>query len=208
MGIVTAGFRATLVAGVVHAGTANSTVRWLRSEDRRLLEDVIFSHFALRAQFNNILFVGCAWYTAHYSRFFKSRNYWTMDPDPGKKIFGAKQHVVDTLQQLDQYFSPGQLDLIVCNGVFGWGLDRLADCQAAFENCYTCLRDDGEFILGWNNVPDHAPIAVDQIDSLTKFQVRFFPPLAAWCYTAATSNRHTYNFYVKSGNPQQGLRAK
>ncbi|HVK06914.1 MAG TPA: hypothetical protein VM490_25835, partial [Armatimonadaceae bacterium] len=53
----------------------------LETEDRRLLEQVILPDLARRAELRRVLFVGCAWYTESYERFFPGREYWTLDLD-------------------------------------------------------------------------------------------------------------------------------
>jgi len=98
---------------------------YLLNEDRHVLEQVIFPYFLCRKQYQNVLFVGCHWYTKGYNRYFVERkNYWTIDIDPRKIKYGARQHVVDGMQNLTRHFHAGTLDLILCNGVFGWGLMR------------------------------------------------------------------------------------
>src|SRR5580704_14993940 len=52
----------------------------LETEDRRVLEQVVFKHFLGLTDTHRILFVGCDWYTKHYDRaFFRDRDYWTID---------------------------------------------------------------------------------------------------------------------------------
>src|SRR5882724_1053750 len=102
----------------------------LETEDRRVLEQIVIPDLLSDGSVRSVLFVGCDWYTRHYSRtLFSMVDYWTIEPDPARRKYGAKQHVVDVLQQLLQHFLPGKFDLIVCNGVFGYGLDARADCE-------------------------------------------------------------------------------
>src|SRR5262249_51488498 len=96
----------------------------LNTEDRRVLEQIIFPHFLNDQSFRSILFVGCDWYTRDYNNIFEAqKKYITLDPDLGKRKYGAKQHIPDKLQKLDRYFNSGSLDLILCNGVYGFGLN-------------------------------------------------------------------------------------
>lgn len=84
-----------------------------------------------------MLFVGCAWYAHRYERLLPGRDYWTIDPDPWKRRFGARRHVVAEFERLDAHVARGSFDLIVCNGVFGWGLDDRVDCERAFAPAST-----------------------------------------------------------------------
>src|SRR5258708_37559503 len=93
-------------------------------EDRRVLEEVIFLHYCRDPRVRTVLFVGCASYTAHYQdRYFASHDYWTLDAEPGQRRFGARQHVTARLETLTAHFPLGYFDLIICKGVYGWGLE-------------------------------------------------------------------------------------
>jgi hypothetical protein len=47
----------------------------LATEDRRVLENIIFPYLVSREDFRRVLFVGCDWYTASYVKVFSSRNF-------------------------------------------------------------------------------------------------------------------------------------
>ena len=169
----------------------------MRTPDREVLEHVILASYARRTDIRTVLFVGCDWYTRHYEQLFFGRAYWTMDPDPWKRRFGARRHLVAGLESLDQHFAPGSVDLIVCNGVFGWGLDNRADCEQAFLSCFDSLRESGHLVLGWNDLPERRPVPLESLASLGRFRPENFEALGGSRYLANPSNRHTYNFYAK-----------
>jgi hypothetical protein len=197
VGRVFTGLRQQAVSVVTRAAAVAGIPVRKRTSDRVVLEETILPYFAAKADVSDILFVGCDWYTAHYSKLFRGKNYWTIEPDPAKSVFGAKQHVVDSLENLGRYFTSGQFDLILCNGVYGFGLDSEVQCETAFNNCYVCLRNLGELVLGWNDTPDRTPVPLNQLQSLSKFHPSHFPPLATWRYRTDTPHRHVYDFYVK-----------
>jgi hypothetical protein len=171
------------------------------AEDRRLLEEVIFPHYAADARIRKIVFVGCESYTARYERdHFRGREYWTVDPDRTHSRHSGKRHLVARLEQLGQHFAPGTIDLIICNGVYGWGLDRLEDCEAALSQCHECLVDEGQLLLGWNDVPKWDPAPLSAVTSLSLFREYVFPPLGVSRYLTNTTYRHTYNFYRKTAS--------
>src|SRR6266852_4115017 len=90
---------------------------YLRNEDRSVLELIIFPYFLKKDEYKNVLFVGCHWYTRGYNKIFeKKKNFWTIEIKPSMKKYGAKQHIIDDLQNLSKHFKPGTLDLIFCNG--------------------------------------------------------------------------------------------
>lgn len=169
----------------------------MRTSDRETLEQVILPAYAARDDVKTVLFVGCAWYTRHYESLLPGRSYSTIDPDPWKRRFGSSRHIVAGLETLDAHIAPGSLDLIVCNGVFGWGLDERVDCERAFAACFDALRPKGELVIGWNDNAAHKPLELSSLTSLARFEPLSFAPLGASQYLANAHNRHTYNFYVK-----------
>jgi SAM-dependent methyltransferase len=170
----------------------------LNTEDRRVIEQEIFPYYRAAAGFKTVLFVGCNTYTSHYQRrYFQGADFRTIEPDPELRKFGASQHVVAPLEEVGRHFADGFFDLIICNGVFGWGLDRLAQCEAAFSQTHACLRDGGHLVFGWDDVPRRTPVALADMRSLARFRRFAFPPLGTWRYLTDTPYRHTFDFYQK-----------
>lgn len=165
--------------------------------DRVVLEGKILPWIAEQPQLKRVLFVGCEWYTRGYRRLFNEAGYWTIEIDPSKRRYGAKQHIVDSLANVGSHFAEGELDAIVCNGVFGWGLNDKDEVEKAFEGCRTRLREGGHFVLGWNDVPAHLPFPLEESEALGKFQAATFPPLGKSVYPTDSDLRHTFNFYRK-----------
>jgi SAM-dependent methyltransferase len=168
----------------------------LRTTDRLVLETTMFDCFRSCADIGSLLFVGCDWYTRHYERvYFSAKNYWTIDPAARARKFGARRHVVAPLEKLDQHVPPRYFDLIICNGVYGYGLDTREQCERAFDQCYRALSPGGQLVLGWDDIPQRRPTPLAEIESLRRFTRREFPPFGTWRYVTATPYRHTYDFY-------------
>lgn len=179
-------------------GLARTFGRFHLSHDRRVIEDIIFPYIGAKSELNKILFVGCDWYTKDYNNIFTDRDYWTIDIDPKKRRFGGRNHITDSLGNLGNYFSENYFDLILCNGVFLVGaMDDRNDIEISFNKCFECLRNDGTFIVGWNDTPDLRPFPLEECQSLKQFKPYIFPPLATSQYLTNTSYKHTYNFYIK-----------
>jgi hypothetical protein len=173
---------------------------YLRNEDRSVLEQVIFTYFLNMQQYRKVLFVGCHWYTKGYNRRFEeSTGYWTIDVDPSRRRYGGQKHIVDGVQNLRSHFSAGGLDLILCNGVFGWGLNAKQEVEQAFSACFDCLRIGGVLVIGWDDIEERRPFPLEQCSSLQAFVPMCFPPLGTACFRTDTMYRHTYNFYIKPG---------
>jgi SAM-dependent methyltransferase len=194
------GFAARVVGGRVSAylGKRLNIAVPMMTEDRRVLEKMIFAHYRSNPYIKTVLFVGCDWYTAHYRRrYFATHDYWTIDPDPTRRRFGAKQHVVGRLEELGRHFPSDLFNLIICNGVYGWGLNSVADCEAALSQCHSCLTDGGHLLLGWNDVPSRDPAPLAEVRGLSRFSEYPFPAFGASRYLTDTPLRHTYWFYQK-----------
>jgi SAM-dependent methyltransferase len=171
----------------------------LSTEDRRVLEQIIFPYFLALPRTHRVLFVGCDWYTKHYQRaFFAARDYWTLDVSPKARKFGGTQHIVDGVEQLGKHFAAESIDLIFCNGVYGFGLDAPDLCERAIEACWSSLREGGYFVFGWDDIPARTPVPLDAIAALKLFQRFPVETLGDWRYLTDTPYRHTYDFYRKS----------
>lgn len=170
---------------------------FLQNEDRRILEQVILPHFVGDRKCNDILFVGCAWYTQGYNAWFEEKNYCTIDVDPAVRKFGAKQHIVDGLQNISHHFPKDALDLIVCNGVFGWGLDDAADVELAIRGCHEILRHGGILVIGVDGVQERRPYALEKCAALSALEPYAFPPLQTSGYLTDTPYRHHFLFFRK-----------
>ncbi len=168
-----------------------------RTDDRLILESVILPYFIKRNEFNKVLFVGCDWYTRGYNKVFKKKKYHTMEIDQSKSKYGSANHIVDSLENIRRHFDENELDLIICNGVFGWGLNEKNEVEKAFQGCYESLRIGGSFILGWNDIQERRPFPLVECKNLKLFNPHVFPPLAVSQYLTDNPNRHYYNFYIK-----------
>jgi hypothetical protein len=115
--------------------------------------------------------------------------------------YGAKEHIVDKLENLATYFLPSTLDLIICNGVLGFGLNARADVEQAFDACFDSLSTGGVLLIGWNDIEERRPFGdLSDCKSLQRFAPFNFPPLHTAAYLTNTSYRHTYNFYLKDSS--------
>ncbi len=169
----------------------------LHTLDRDVLEKTILPYFAQDPQFQRILFIGCDWYTRAYSRLFAGKEYWTLEMKPSRRKFGAVLHITDRCQNTARYFDPSSLDVIVMNGVFGYGLNEREDVEQTLAGFHCCLRDQGIFVLGWNDVSSCRPMPLEDIEGLRRFEPYAFPPLGSAHYLTPTHNRHTFSFYRK-----------
>ena len=175
-----------------------------RSADRELLERQILPAFGRDPTITRVLFCGCAPYTSSYGAVFAGAEYWTVDPHPRHRRFGARHHLVGRLESLQQHNVPA-FDLIICNGVLGWGLSTPPQAEAAFLACYATLTAGGHLLLGWNDVKPRNRVRPEGVAALRQFDHtaygRFGPRIRV-----AGSHRHVFDFYRKSDSRLSGQR--
>ena len=95
-----------------------------RLPDRIYLECELIPAAALHG--GKVLFIGCRQYTKHYPALFRlhGAECWTIDIDPTVARWGApKRHVIGDIQDALDHWPPSTFDIIVLNGVFGFGLN-------------------------------------------------------------------------------------
>ena len=125
-----------------------------RSADRQYLEQEVLPALAGQADVHRVLFVGCARYTRHYEALFARAEYWTIDPVPRRRSLGCTPpYRRPAGAASDRHLPDAYFDLIVCNGVLGWGLDRRDDADAAFAACHAALRPGGTLVVGMERHP-------------------------------------------------------
>ncbi len=91
------------------------------------------------------------------------------------------------------------IDLIIYNGVVGWGTNDQEAIEESLKQCYLALRPEGILVFGWNDVPKRWPFqSLEECKSLQKFEPYYFEPLGTSQYlTPEIPLRHTFNFYKK-----------
>ncbi|MEM1109015.1 MAG: methyltransferase domain-containing protein [Planctomycetota bacterium] len=168
----------------------------LKEQDRIVLEQDVFPYLVGQEEFRRVLFVGCHWYTWHYNKVFEAKDYWTLEIDPARKRYGARQHIVDSVENVADYFGEGSLDAVLLLGVIGWGLDDPEVADRAVAGIGRCLRPGGAFVIGWDDVAEHRPFPIESLNSLTQFDPWVFPPLDTPRFVCEQQDlRHTLDFY-------------
>jgi len=173
-----------------------------RALDRRLLDEIILPHLAANDRFARVLFVGCDWYTEHVEDLFVSRGrtYATIEVDPRRARHGAGTHFVAPLGDLSRHAAPGAFDLIVCNGVIGWGLDEPREIERSLDACAVALAPAGVLLLGWDDVPEKLPMPIASIRALGSLRPAIPEGFDAAVIPTGTYTRHTFGFWEKPGD--------
>jgi hypothetical protein len=171
----------------------------LHTDARLTLERRILPPIARDATFPRILFVGCEWYTWRYAWLFRRREYWTIERRPeASRHYGGPRAIADDVGRLDRHFDAGALDVVICNGVLGWGVDSAEAAAAMFAQIHRALRPGGLFVLGWTNGAPHRPVDIDTTSSLRGFEPSVFPPLGTARHLTQNPLPHVFSFFRKA----------
>lgn len=170
-----------------------------RAKDRRVLDEDILPRLARNDAFARVLFVGCDWYTEHVEDLFVSsgRTFTTIEIDPSRARHGARSHIVGALADLGAHKVPASIDLIICNGVIGWGLNDPAEIERSLDACTAALSPGGLLVLGWDDVPEKLPIPIDRIRALASLRPVTPKDFEAPIIETGTYTRHTFGFWEK-----------
>ena len=121
-----------------------------QSPDRAILINSLLPAFA---SYDPILWVGCRGYTQSYYDILEQQGAvcWTLDVDSAAAAWGRSgRHVVGNLLEVDLYFPGCNFAAVLCNGVLGWGIDRITDQRLAVQAIWSALQPGGLLLLGWN----------------------------------------------------------
>lgn len=119
--------------------------------------------------------MGVAWYTADYPAAFAGRTFVTLDLDRSRIEPRATRHVVGNVCDVEALFDE-PFDVILLNGVIGYGLDERSDVERALRGCAARLRPGGTLVIGVN---EQRPTNVDpsSLAAASLFESR---PFARW----------------------------
>lgn len=167
-------------------------------EDRNVLENIIFPYLLANFDLKTVLDIGREDYQEFYNIIFKNQEFWTLDYNPEHQEFGAPgRHIIDDAGNVKKYWQDNYFDLIILNGVIGWGLNDIEKIENALSGIIDILKPGGLLIIGWNNFKDVDVVNPDSIKALGRLKPFLFPPLKTDKFECVNGN-HTYNFYSKS----------
>lgn len=173
----------------------------LNLPDRHFLERDIFGWLSSRAGVQRVLFAGVESYTWHYYRLLGAgQELYTIDFVPKQACWGRKGfHQTGSVTELSRYYPAGSFDVVIYNGVIGWGLDAEHDVNQALEEAYQALAPGGMLIIGWDNEPKYTPFVLERLAGYRKFKplVPNELGLAGHRHEASPWRRHTFDFLAK-----------
>jgi SAM-dependent methyltransferase len=172
----------------------------LNSPDRKFLEQQIIGKLLAAPELRRVLFAGVEIYTWHYKYLLADKDLYTIDWDKSKKRYGnGDAHVIGSVCNLDQFYSDGQFDVVIFNGLIGYGLDAAAEVDRALKAAHAVLREGGILIIGWNNTPRHLTFSLDELPGYRLFATKLPPgiDLSSHRHEISQVNRHTFDFLTK-----------
>jgi SAM-dependent methyltransferase len=171
--------------------------RWrLATPDRVMLEDVIAPEFLGRPDVRRMLDVGVAWYTRTYPRLYRGIEYHTVDVDPAAERIAGPRHHTLSMTKLATVYPADTFDLIVCNGVFGWGLNTADEVTRGLEACADVLRPGGWLVVGWNDMEGRRIPGLDAL-AARRFERAVLPAAGADHLLTSTPYAHRYDFFTR-----------
>ena len=141
-----------------------------------------------------VLWVGCQPYTRTYMDVIErtGAECWTLEIDPAARRWGhTRRHIVGDLQMVGTLCLPAQFDVVLVNGVFGYGLDIESGQNEAIEGLARVLKADGLLMLGWNTHRTSDPL---RLPAIRRFFIRSQRPGFEQRITFPEST-HVYDFF-------------
>ncbi len=145
-----------------------------------------------------ILFIGVDSFTTHYSDVFAGTGteYWTMDINPEIAKWGEPgHHVVCDAQELEKHFPVNSFDVVIANGVFGYGINEKETVTNTIQSVYRILIENGLLIIGWPLEVISEPVAYADMQDCFKHT----SPLAFdkhVVFESLSGRSHVYDTYV------------
>jgi SAM-dependent methyltransferase len=167
----------------------------LITPDREFLEKKIFPFLFASERRQRILFAGTDIYTWHYDTYFPGRSFFTIDEDSSKARYGSKKfHTIGSVCFLSKYYSKEEFDVVIFNGLIGFGLNTKNDVDLALREAFRVLAKDGLLIVGWNNAPHRINFVLEDLPGYQSFGI-YADRIEVNPY-----NKHTFDFLVKKSH--------
>jgi SAM-dependent methyltransferase len=100
-----------------------------------------------------ILWIGCRLYTREYAAILERNGgeCWTADIEVAHAKWGVMgRHFTWDLVTIDRLIAAESFDTLLCNGVFGFGVDTRSSQLSALGAMQRILKPGGRLLLGWN----------------------------------------------------------
>jgi len=173
----------------------------INSPDRHFLEREVFTYINEKFGSNfSVMFVGMDRYNWHYPRLLRGR-FFSIDLDPKKRRYGHKNHhTTGSVTQLSLFHQRDKFDVVICNGLIGYGVNDLKTFDDMLRECNLTLKKDGLFFVGFNNTPKFLSFDIEKATNWRQYKtfIPNIPGVTSHVHTVETSHCHTFLFYKKA----------
>ena len=171
-----------------------------KSRNRIFLENTIFQYinqcFGTLNPRGACLFIGTDKRAWHYPKKLDLVLH-TLDIEKKKAIYGnAQHHIVGSATELGRYYDPESFDVIIANGLIGFGMNLPEQCDQLLEGACALLKADGLLVLGYNDGPDFVNFKVKDSANYTLF-AEHEPNIPGLIGSTFEFGNHTYVFLKK-----------
>ena len=148
-----------------------------KSDNRRFLENDIFRYLDskwLANESTQCLFIGTDKRSWHYRSRFRAK-FFTIDNDPRKARYGARHHhTVGSAVELKSYYAPDQFNVIIANGLIGFGVNEINQCEDLFAGLAAVIKRTGLLVLSYDNRPSRINFRLEDVKNYQLFE-KFAP---------------------------------
>ena len=174
-----------------------------KSANRQFLENAIFKYLdtLLNTDSAQCLFIGTDKRSWHYRSRFQAK-FFTIDNDPGKAIYGDTcNHTIGSATELTLQYERDQFDVIIANGLIGFGVNDRDQCEALFAGLEAILKPNGVLVLGHNNGPSHIDFKLEEVKNYHLFE-EFVPYANELDQPRYVFGDHIFVFLRRADRPQ------
>jgi SAM-dependent methyltransferase len=172
----------------------------LKSPNRIFLETSVFQYinqtYGGKHPRCNGLFIGTDKRSWHYPKVLDLELH-TIDIEKKKALYGNhKHHIVGSATELQRYYDPESFDLIIGNGLIGFGMNALEQCEQLLAGAALLLKPDGLFVIGFNDGPEFVNFKVKAAANYQLFE-EFIPGQFGLKESTYAFGDHTFVFLKK-----------
>jgi len=171
-----------------------------KSTNRLFLEQDIFEYLdtLLNDESAQCLFIGTDKRSWHYRSRFAAK-FFTIDKDPRKAIYGdVINHRIDSATELARQYTPNQFDVIIANGLIGFGVDHIDQCEDLFAGLETIMKGSGVLVVGYSNSPSRIDFKLEDVKNYHLFE-EFAPHFNGLDQSQYVFGDHVFVFLRRAG---------
>lgn len=100
-----------------------------------------------------VVFGGAAPYTFQYEEAFDAAvtEYITIDSLPAARVWGARRHIEDRIENLERHLDRRSVDVCMLIGVYGFGTNTLDEYAAVLSAAHGVLAQGACLVATWNS---------------------------------------------------------